>query len=87
LPLATPGILAAAVVGFAACLGEFGAVITFAANVPGETRTLPLAIYSALQTPGGEQAALKLACLSLAIAIGALWLSEVLGRRARRWAA
>jgi len=87
LPLATPGILAAAVVGFAMCLGEFGAVITFAANVPGETRTLPLAIYSALQTPGGEQAALKLACLSLVIAVGALWLSEVLGRRARRWAA
>jgi len=68
-------------------LGEFGAVITFAANVPGETRTLPLAIYSALQTPGGEHAALKLACLSLVIAIGALWLSEALGRRARRWAA
>jgi molybdate transport system permease protein len=87
LPLATPGILAAAVVGFAACLGQFGAVITFAANVPGETRTLPLAIYSALQTPGGERAALKLACLSLAFAVSALWLAELLGRRARRWAA
>jgi molybdate transport system permease protein len=87
LPLATPGLLAAAVVGFAACLGEFGAVITFAANVPGETRTLPLAIYSALQTPGGEHAALKLACMSLVIAVGALWLAELLGRRARRWAA
>jgi molybdate transport system permease protein len=86
-PLATPGLLAATVVGFAACLGEFGAVITFAASVPGETRTLPLAIYSALQTPGGERTALKLACLSLLIAVGALWLAEMLGRRARRWAA
>jgi molybdate transport system permease protein len=86
LPLATPGLLAAAVVGFAACLGEFGAVITFAANVPGETRTLPLAIYSALQAPGGERAALKLACMSLVIAVSALWLAELLGRRARRWA-
>jgi molybdate transport system permease protein len=86
LPLALPGLLAAAVVGFAACLGEFGAVITFAANVPGETQTLPLAIYSALQTPGGERTALRLACISLVLAIGALWLAEVLGRRARRWA-
>jgi molybdate transport system permease protein len=87
LPLTTPGLLAAAVVGFAACLGEFGAVITFAANVPGETRTLPLAIYSALQTPGGEQVALRLATLSLVVAVSALWVAEVLGRRARRWAA
>ena len=87
LPLTTPGLLAAAVVGFAACLGEFGAVITFAANVPGETRTLPLAIYSALQTPGGEQVALRLATLSLVVAVSALWIAEVLGRRARRWAA
>ena len=87
LPLTTPGLLAAAVVGFAACLGEFGAVITFAANVPGETRTLPLAIYSALQTPGGEQVALRLATLSLVVAVSALWIAEVLGRRARLWAA
>jgi molybdate transport system permease protein len=86
LPLTMPGLLAAAVVGFAACLGEFGAVITFAANVPGETRTLPLAIYSALQTPGGEQTALRLASLSLVLAVAALWLAELLGRRARRWA-
>ena len=54
LPLAAPGVAAAAIVGFAACLGEFGAVITFAANIPGETQTLPLAIYAALQAPGGD---------------------------------
>jgi molybdate transport system permease protein len=86
LPLILPGVIAAAVVGFAACLGEFGAVITFAANVPGETQTLPLAIYSALQMPGGEAAALRLAMLSLVLAIGALLLAEGLGRWARRWA-
>lgn len=87
VPLILPGLIAAAVVGFAACLGEFGAVITFAANVPGETQTLPLAIYSALQTPGAETAALRLATLSLLLAIGALLLAEGLGRWARRWAA
>jgi molybdate transport system permease protein len=87
LPLALPGIVAAAIVGFAACLGEFGAVITFAANIPGETQTLPLAIYSALQTPGGEQTALKLALVSLAVAVTALIAAEALGRWARRWAA
>ena len=85
LPLAMPGVIAAAIVGFAACLGEFGAVITFAANVPGETQTLPLAIYGALQTPGGEAAALRLALLSLSIALAALLLADWLGRRARRW--
>jgi molybdate transport system permease protein len=84
LPLALPGIIAAAIVGFAAALGEFGAVITFAANIPGETQTLPLAIYSALQMPGGETTALKLALLSLSIALLALVLAEWLGRRARR---
>ncbi len=87
LPLAMPGVIAAAIVGFAACLGEFGAVITFAANVPGETQTLPLAIYSALQSPGGEAAALRLALLSLSIALAALLLADWLGRRARRWTA
>jgi len=85
LPLATPGVLAAAIVGFAACLGEFGAVITFAANVPGKTQTLPLAIYSALQTPGGEEAAARLATVSFVIAIVALVGSEVLARRTRAW--
>jgi len=86
LPLAAPGVAAAAIIGFAACLGEFGAIITFAANVPGETQTLPLAIYAALQTPGGDATALKLSLLSFAIALVALALSEALARRAQRLA-
>ncbi|RDE07203.1 molybdate ABC transporter permease subunit [Sphingomonas aracearum] len=84
LPLALPGLVAAGVIGFAAALGEFGAVITFAANIPGETQTLALAIYSALQVPGSEAEALRLAGFSFASAIGALLLSEALlawGRR------
>lgn len=85
LPLAAPGVLAAAITGFAACLGEFGAVITFAANVPGQTQTLPLAIYAALQSPGGEATAAKLAGVSLVIALAALVGAEVLARRARVW--
>lgn len=85
LPLALPGILAAALLGFALCLGEFGAVITFAANVPGETQTLALAIYGALQTPGGELVALRLATISVLLAVSALLAAEWLGRRARRW--
>ncbi len=85
LPLALPGISAAAVLGFAICLGEFGAVITFAANVPGETQTLALAIYGALQTPGGEMIAMKLALISMTIALFALLAAEWLGRRSRRW--
>jgi molybdate transport system permease protein len=83
LPLAAPGALAAAVIGFAACLGEFGAIITFAANVPGQTQTLPLAIYAALQSPGGDATALKLAGVSFTLAIVALVLSEALARRTR----
>jgi molybdate transport system permease protein len=86
LPLAAPGVAAAAINGFAACLGEFGAILTFAANVPGETQTLPLAIYAALQTPGGDATALKLSLLSFAIALVALALSEALARRAQRLA-
>lgn len=86
LPLAAPGLVAAAVVGFAASLGEFGAVITFAANIPGETQTLPLAIYSALQIPGGEGAALRLSVISFAAALAGLLLSEGLLRAGRRWA-
>jgi molybdate transport system permease protein len=84
LPLMLPGILAAALLGFAAALGEFGAVVTFAANIPGETQTLPLAIYNALQTPGGEASALRLASLSIALALAALILSEALARRVYR---
>src|SRR5579863_5400160 len=84
LPLAAPGILVGAVVAFATCLGEFGAVITFAASIPGETRTLPLAIYAALQVPGGEAAAARLASLAFALALVGLLVSEALGRRLNR---
>ncbi len=84
LPLAAPGILVGAVVAFATCLGEFGAVITFAASIPGETRTLPLAIYAALQVPGGEAIAARLAGISFVLALAGLLLSEALGRRLNR---
>jgi molybdate transport system permease protein len=81
LPLASPGILVGGVVAFATCLGEFGAVITFAANIPGQTQTLPLAIYAALQVPGGEAKAAELSLVSLTLALAGLLLSEFLGRR------
>jgi len=86
LPLAAPGVAAAAIIGFASCLGEFGAIITFAANIPGQTQTLPLAIYAVLQAPGGDEAALRLSLISFAIAIAALAASESLARRAQRLA-
>lgn len=76
LPLALPGVAAGAVLGFAKALGEFGATITFVASIPGETRTLPLAIYSLLQVPDGEAALLRLVLISVAVSIGALVLSE-----------
>ena len=81
LPLAAPGVLVGAVIAFATSLGEFGAVITFAANIPGETRTLPLAIYTALQVPGGEAMAMRLSLISIALAATGLLLAEALGRR------
>jgi molybdate transport system permease protein len=84
LPLALPGVLAAAMLGFARALGEFGATITFVSNVPGETQTLPLAIYAALQTPDGEVQALRLALISVALSLAALVASELLARRAGR---
>jgi molybdate transport system permease protein len=84
LPLMIPGILAGAVLAFSAGLGEFGAVITFVSNIPGVTQTLPLAIYTATQTPGGEATAARLAALSFALALAGLILSEFLARRARR---
>lgn len=84
LPLALPGVLVGSVVGFATSLGEFGAVITFAANIPGETRTLPLAIYTALQIPGGEAVAARLSVLSISMAAAGLLLAELLGRRVSR---
>jgi len=84
LPLMLPGVLAGAITAFSAGLGEFGAVITFVSNIPGETRTLPLALYSALQEPGGEYAAARLAILSLSLGLGGLLLSEWFARRVRR---
>jgi len=84
LPLTGPGILAAAILGFARSLGEFGATITFVSNIPGETRTLPLAIYSLIQTPGGEQGALRLAVIAVILALIALAGSELLARHLRR---
>jgi molybdate transport system permease protein len=85
LPLIAPGIVAGAVTAFAAGLGEFGAVITFAANIPGQTRTLPLALYSALEAPGGETLAARLALLSLSLGVLGLLIAELLTRRMRRW--
>jgi molybdate transport system permease protein len=84
LPLALPGVIAGAITAFAASLGEFGAIITFVSNIPGETRTLPLAIYTAIQSPGGEAEAARLAGLSVALALVGLMLSEVAARRVRR---
>jgi molybdate transport system permease protein len=83
LPLATPGVLVGAIVGFASCLGNFGAVITFAGNIAGETQTLPLAIYSALQTHGGESTAARLSLVSVTLAIAFLLASEWVSRRLR----
>ena len=81
LPLARPGVLAALVLGFARSLGEFGATITFVSNVPGETETLPLAIYAKLQVPGAESAVWRLALVSVALSLCALVMSEWLVRR------
>jgi molybdate transport system permease protein len=81
LPLASPGILVGGIVAYATCLGEFGAVITFAANIPGQTQTLPLAIYAALQVPGGEAKAAELSLVSLTLAVLGLLLSEWMGKR------
>ncbi|MEQ9608225.1 MAG: molybdate ABC transporter permease subunit [Kiloniellaceae bacterium] len=83
LPLILPGILAGAVLAFARSLGEFGATITFVSNIPGETRTLPLALYSLIQTPGGEAGALRLAVLSVLLSLAALAASEAIARRLR----
>lgn len=84
LPLAAPGVLAALVLGYTASLGEFGAVITFAASIPGQTRTLPLAIYAALDTPGGEAVAARLSVLSICLALIGLVVSEILSPARRR---
>lgn len=84
LPLALPGVIAGAVLGFAKAMGEFGATITFVSNIPGETRTLPTAVYTALQVPGGEGSAIRLTIVAIVVAVGALVASEVLARRSRR---
>jgi len=81
LPLILPGILAGSVLAFAKAMGEFGATITFVSNIPGQTQTLPSAIYAFLQVPGAERSAFRLVILSVVIAMGALLLSEVLSRR------
>lgn len=83
LPLALPGILAGLITAFAASLGEFGAIITFVSNIPGETRTLPLAIYSALEAPGGETEAARLAAMAVVLALIGVALAEYARRRAR----
>jgi molybdate transport system permease protein len=84
LPLMAPGLLAGAMLGFGKSLGEFGATITFVSNIPGETQTLPLAIYAATQVPGGDAAAFRLTLLSVALSMAALIASELLARWTRR---
>ncbi len=84
LPLVLPGILAGAILAFAKAMGEFGATITFVSNIPGQTQTLPSAIYAFLQVPGGENSALRLVVVSIAIAMLALILSEVAAQRIAR---
>lgn len=82
LPLMLPGIIAGLILSFARSMGEFGATITFVSNIPGETQTLPTAIYSFIQVPGGDAAALRLTLISLVISMAALLASEILARRA-----
>lgn len=84
LPLTTPGLVAGAILGFARSLGEFGATITFVSNIPGETRTLPIALYTFTQTPDGEMAALRLVAISVVVAFAALAASEIIARRMRQ---
>jgi molybdate transport system permease protein len=84
IPLCLPGILTGMLLSFARSLGEFGATITFVANIPGETQTLPLAIYSYTQIPGGDPQALRLCVLSVILSLAALMFSELLVRRANR---
>ena len=81
LPLSLPGLIAGGILGFAKALGEFGATITFVSNVPGETQTLSLAIYSLLQSPSGDEAALRLIGFSVVLALGAVIISELVQRR------
>ena len=82
LPLILPGVIAGAVLAFAKAMGEFGATITFVANIPGQTQTLPSAIYAFLQVPGGESTAVRLVLVSVVVSMGAVFLSEWFSRRA-----
>jgi len=84
LPLALPGIITGVLLSFARSLGEFGATITFVSNIPGETRTLPLAIYTYTQTPAGDESALRLSLIAVLLSLAALYVSEVLVRRAAK---
>lgn len=84
LPLSLPGCIAGAVLAFAKAMGEFGATITFVSNIPGETQTLPSAIYTLTQAPGGEGPALRLTLISVALSVTALLVSEFLASRAAR---
>ncbi|WP_374310940.1 molybdate ABC transporter permease subunit [Dongia sp.] len=84
LPLALPGVIAGTILSFGKALGEFGATITFVSNIPGETQTIPTAIYTYTNVPGGETAAMRLVIISIAISMGALILSELLARRIAR---
>ena len=85
LPLVLPGVLAGAVLGFAKALGEFGATITFVSNIPGETQTLSLAIYSLLQSPSGDRTVMLMIAVSAFLAIGSVLVSEWIGRRMGKW--
>src|SRR5215470_6236202 len=82
LPLALPGIITGVLLSFARSLGEFGATITFVSNIPGETRTLPLAIYTYTQVPSGDASAMRLSLIAVGVSLVALLLSEILARRA-----
>ena len=81
VPLILPGIIAGTILSFAKAMGEFGATITFVSNIPGETQTLPSAIYTFTQIPGGESGAMRLTLVSIVISMGALLISELLARR------
>lgn len=84
LPLILPGIIAGAILAFAKAMGEFGATITFVSNIPGQTQTIPSAIYAFLQVPGGQEAASRLVVIAVVIAMAALLLSEFVARRVAR---
>jgi molybdate transport system permease protein len=84
LPMILPGVIAGAILGFAKAMGEFGATITFVSAIPGETRTLPSAIYALTQAPGGEAGAMRLTLIAIVVAMGALLASEFVAQRVAR---